>query len=88
VQGGFHLRLSLMASGVALNGHVLHRRRTTSRAYKGDNLQQNSLGGVTVALPIDRNNSVKLYANTGIVTRAGTDTDTIGSHAVPLGRRL
>jgi len=34
--------------------------------------------GVTVALPVDRNHSVKLYATTGISTRIGTDSDTIG----------
>lgn len=77
VQGGF---IYGFRNGVwvALNGTYYTGGRTTVEGVKGDNLQQNSLGGVTVALPIDRNNSVKLYANTGIVTRAGTDTDTIG----------
>lgn len=30
------------------------------------------------ALPVDRHHSVKLYASTGVSTRIGTDSDTIG----------
>jgi hypothetical protein len=63
---------------VALNGAYFTGGRAAVDGVEGDNLQKNSRGGVTVALPVDRNNSVKLYATTGISTRIGTDSDTIG----------
>jgi len=63
---------------VALNGTYFTGGRATVEGVEGDNLQKNSLGGVTVALPVNRNHSVKLYASTGISTRIGTDSDTIG----------
>ena len=41
--------------------------------------QYTSLGlGLTVALPINRRQSLKLYYSSGVVTRTGTDFDTIG----------
>lgn len=33
--------------------------------------------GATLALPVSRHNSVKLFASTGLVTRAGGDFDEI-----------
>ena len=63
---------------VALNGAYFTGGRATVEGVEGDNLQKNSRGGITVALPVNRNHSVKLYATTGISTRIGTDSDTIG----------
>jgi len=63
---------------VALNGTYFTGGRTTVDGVAGNDLQKNSLAGVTVALPVNRNHSVKLYASTGISTRIGTDSDTIG----------
>ena len=63
---------------MALNGAYFTGGRATVEGVEGDNLQKNSRGSITVALPVDRNNSVKLYATTGISTRIGTDSDTIG----------
>jgi hypothetical protein len=40
--------------------------------------ESNSRGGVTLALPLDRNNSVKLHASTGISTRTGSSFHTFG----------
>jgi hypothetical protein len=34
--------------------------------------------GATLALPLNRHNSIKLYASTGISTRTGSDFDLIG----------
>jgi hypothetical protein len=31
--------------------------------------------GVTLALPVDRNNSIKFYGSTGVSTRTGSDCD-------------
>jgi hypothetical protein len=43
-----------------------------------DDLQNNSRGGVTVALPVNRNNSIKLYASTSIHTSVGNDFNLVG----------
>lgn len=63
---------------LALNGTYYTGGRTTVDGVEGDDLQENSLVGLTVALPVDRRNSVKVYASTGVATRIGTDADTIG----------
>lgn len=63
---------------VAFNGTYFTGGRTTVDGAEGDDLQKNSRAGVTVALPVNRHNSVKLYASTGLSTRTGTDFDTVG----------
>ena len=77
VKGGviysFHNGIWAALSGVYLTGG-----RTTVDGIEDNDLQKNSLAGITVALPVNRNHSVKLYATTGISTRIGTDSDTIG----------
>jgi hypothetical protein len=40
--------------------------------------QENSRVGVTLAFPVNKYNSVKLYASTGVSTRTGSDFDTYG----------
>jgi hypothetical protein len=63
---------------VALNGTYYTGGRTTVDGVKGDDLQENSRLGATVALPVNRRNSVKLYASTGVSTRTGSDFDAVG----------
>jgi hypothetical protein len=63
---------------VALNGTYYTGGRTTVDGVKGDDLQENSRLGATVALPMNRRNSVKLYASTGVSTRTGSDFDAVG----------
>lgn len=63
---------------VAFNSTYFTGGRTTVDGAEGDDLQKNSRAGVTVALPVNRHNSVKLYASTGLSTRTGTDFDTVG----------
>jgi hypothetical protein len=77
VQG--HLLYSFR-SGIwaALNGTYYTGGRTTVDGVEGDDLQENSRMGATVALPVDRHNSVKLYASTGVSTRTGSDFDAVG----------
>jgi hypothetical protein len=41
-------------------------------------LQQNWRLGATLALPIDRLNSVKLYASSGVSARTGNNFDLVG----------
>ena len=57
----------------ALDGTYDYGGRTTVNGVRGDDVQGNSRVGVTLALPVDRNNSIKLYASTGASTRTGSD---------------
>ncbi|HBJ86458.1 MAG TPA: transporter [Verrucomicrobiales bacterium] len=68
------------ASGIwiALNGLYSTGGRTTVNGLRGDNMQTNSRVGVTVALPVDRHNAVKLNASTGTSTRTGSDFNLVG----------
>ena len=51
---------------VSLDGIYFAGGRTTTNGVKGDNEQSNTRAGLTLALPLDRHNSVKLNASTGI----------------------
>jgi hypothetical protein len=62
---------------VALNGTYFTGGRTTVDEVEGNDLQKNSRAALTVALPVNRNNSVKILANTGVSTRTGTDYNAI-----------
>jgi hypothetical protein len=52
--------------------------RTTLDGVRGDDLQENVRVGVTLALPVDRHNSIKLYGSTGAFTRTGSDFNLVG----------
>jgi hypothetical protein len=52
--------------------------RTSVDGVTKNDLQQNWRTGFTVALPVDRNNSIKIYGSSGVSTRTGTDYDTFG----------
>jgi hypothetical protein len=52
--------------------------RTTVDGRKNDDRQDNTRIGVTLALPVNRYNSVKLYGATGASTRVGGDYDVVG----------
>lgn len=67
-------------SGVwaAIDGTYYRGGQTTVNGVKGDDLQENSRVGLTLALPVNRHNSIKVYANTGATTRAGGDFDSVG----------
>ena len=47
--------------------------RTTVEGVEGNDLQQNTRLGVTLALPVTRQTSVKLYGSTGVSTRTGSN---------------
>lgn len=68
------------ASGIwmAVNGLYFTGGRTTVNGVQGDNMQTNSRVGLTLALPVDRHNSVKLNASTGTSTRTGSDFNAVG----------
>ena len=52
--------------------------RSTVNGVLSNDLQQNWRTGATWAIPVDRNNSVKLYASTGVAARTGNDYDLVG----------
>ena len=52
--------------------------RTTIDGVRGNDLQQNWRLGGTLAYPLDRNNSIKLYASSGISDRTGNNYDLLG----------
>ena len=59
-------------------GVTLYRggRSTLNGTQKNDELD-NSRTGLTVAIPIDRRDSIKFNASTGISTRTGTNFNTV-----------
>jgi len=58
-------------SWMALDGTYYTGGRTTLDGVEGEDLQQNWRLGLTAALPVNRRNSVKLYASDGVYTRVG-----------------
>lgn len=76
----FHLTYSA-GRGVwaALSGNYDYGGRTTVDGVRKDDFQKNARLGVTLALPVNRNNSVKLYASSGIHTTVGNDYDLVGA---------
>ncbi|MET0656663.1 MAG: transporter, partial [Steroidobacteraceae bacterium] len=67
-------------SGVwmAVSGTYYTGGRTTVDGTRGNDLQKNSRVGATLALPVNRHNSIKLHANSGVSTRTGSDFDSGG----------
>ena len=53
--------------------------RTTLNGSAADNLERNIRAGATLALPINRRSSIKLYASTGVSSRTGNNFDLFGA---------
>lgn len=62
----------------AFDGTYYRGGQTAVDEIKGDTLQENTRLGATLSLPINRHNSVKLYATSGVSTRTGSNFDTVG----------
>jgi len=52
--------------------------RSTTDGIENPDAQSNTRLGATLALPVNKHNSVKLYASSGVSTRTGSDFDTYG----------
>jgi hypothetical protein len=63
----------------ALTGTYFTGGRTTTDGVEGNDLQKTSRVAATLALPVTRRHSIKLYASTGLSLRTGTDFDAIGA---------
>jgi hypothetical protein len=62
----------------ALSGTYDYGGRSTIDGVRSDDLENNSRVGLTLALPLNRNNSIKLYASTGLQNTAGIDYTLFG----------
>ena len=62
----------------AFNATYYTGGRTTVNGVENNDELGNSRAGLTLAFPVDRRNSVKLYASRGISVRTGTDFDLYG----------
>jgi hypothetical protein len=63
---------------VALSDTYDYGGRTETNGVRSDDVEDNSRFGATLAVPVNRNNSVKFFASTGIKTSIGTDFDMAG----------
>ena len=67
-------------SGVwlSLDGTWLAGGRTTVNGVRGDNEQMNTRAGLSLAIPVNRQSSIKFNASTGISTRTGSEFSAVG----------
>ena len=63
---------------VALSSNYYTGGRTILNGVPGNDLEKNSRMGATIALPVDRYNSIKLNFSSGVSVRTGTDFNAIG----------
>lgn len=61
----------------SLSGTWYSGGRTTVDGVRKNDLQENSRVGVVVSLPVNRHNSIKLMAHTGVSVRTGSDFDAV-----------
>jgi hypothetical protein len=62
----------------ALSWTYYYGGRTTIDSERTDTFYSNSRLGATFAIPVNRNNSIKLYGSTSVHTSAGTQYDLLG----------
>jgi hypothetical protein len=62
----------------ALSGTYDYGGRTTVDGVRRDDLQKNSRVGATLALPVNRKNSIKLFASSSVSTSSGSDFNLFG----------
>jgi len=63
---------------LAADGTYYSGGRTTINGVRNQNLQSNTRGGLTLALPVNRNNSIKLAVSGGTSSRTGTQFNAVG----------
>jgi hypothetical protein len=62
----------------AVSGTYDYGGRTTIDGVRSEDSVNNSRAGTTLALPVNRNNSIKLYASSSLHTSLGTDYTLVG----------
>ena len=70
-----------LRSGMWIAVDSTHYRggQTATDGVQNPNFQSNDRLGLTLSVPINRAQSVKVYYNSGVSTRTGTDFDTVGA---------
>ncbi|HZF28185.1 MAG TPA: transporter [Gammaproteobacteria bacterium] len=70
-----------LPSGVWISVDSTHYRggQTRTDGVENPNQQSNDRLGLTVSVPINRAQSIKLYYSSGVTVRTGTDFDTVGA---------
>ncbi len=63
---------------VALSGTYDYGGRSTIDGVRSDDLENNARVGITLALPLNRNNSIKIYGSSSVYTSAGSDFKLVG----------
>ena len=63
---------------IALDGIYFAGGHTTLNGVKSDNEQRNTRAGFTLALPVYCQNSLKLHASIGLITRSGGEFSAVG----------
>lgn len=64
---------------VSLNANLFFGGETKKDNIASSDDQRNSRFGITYSIPVSAQHSVKLYANTGVITEVGNDFDTFGA---------
>ncbi len=65
-------------SWISLNANWFQGGETTKDGVRSDDEMRNSRWGITWSLPLNAHHSLKLFTNTGVVTRIGNDFDSYG----------
>jgi hypothetical protein len=70
-----------LKSGIWISVDSTHYRggQTRTDGVENPNRQSNDRLGVTLSMPINRAQSIKLYYSSGVTVRTGTDFDTVGA---------
>jgi hypothetical protein len=63
---------------VAVDGTYYTGGRSTIDGVEGSDALSNARVGLTIAFPVNRHNSVKVYASSGVAARTGGDFDAAG----------
>ncbi|MGZ9898436.1 transporter [Shewanella gaetbuli] len=64
---------------ISLSGNYFIGGETVKNGVESDDEQSNSRFGINYSWALNQHHSVKLYANTGVITRIGNDFDSYGA---------
>ena len=73
-----HLIYNFSRGWLSVDANFFSGGRTTKDGVKQDDRQENSRFGVTWSRPVSTHHVIKLFANTGVITRVGNDFDSYG----------
>lgn len=62
----------------ALNSTLYAGGRTNTNDIRMNDMQENARLGLTLSIPLNQRNSIKLFGSTGVYNRTGSDFDVVG----------